>query len=180
MAQIQTQTQAQAMKQIRLVKLTLNIGAGKEQSVLERGIVLLKQITGTDPIKTITQKRIPGWGLRPGLPIGCKLTIRGEEAMKLAKRLLTAKSNVLSKNNFDEEGNVSFGIKEYIDIPETKYDPKIGIMGLQASLTLERPGFRVKKRKIMKRSIPRKHRISREESIGFMKHNFGINIKEEQ
>jgi large subunit ribosomal protein L5 len=168
------------MKQIRLVKLTLNIGAGKEQQVLERGLVLLKQITGIDPVKTITQKRIPGWGLRPGLPIGCKITLRGEPAHKIAKRLLVAKNNLLSKNNFDEEGNVSFGIKEYIDIPETKYDPKIGIMGLQASLTLERPGFRVKKRKILKRTIPRKHRISQEESIDFMKKNFNIKIKEEQ
>lgn len=173
-------TQHHSMKQIRLVKLTLNIGAGKEQQVLERGLVLLKQITGIDPVKTITQKRIPGWGLRPGLPIGCKITLRGEPAHKIAKRLLVAKNNLLSKNNFDEEGNVSFGIKEYIDIPETKYDPKIGIMGLQASLTLERPGFRVKKRKILKRTIPRKHRISQEESIDFMKKNFNIKIKEEQ
>jgi len=168
------------MKQIKVVKLTLNIGAGKEQAVLERGVSLLKQITGIDPIKTITQKRIPGWGLRPGLPIGCKITIRGAGASKLIKRLLTAKNNMLSKNNFDEEGNVSFGIKEYIDIPETKYDPKIGIMGLQASITLERPGFRVKKRKVMKRAIPRGHRISRDDSIGFMKDRFGIKIKEEQ
>ena len=173
-------TQTQSMKQIKLVKLTLNIGAGKEQTVLDRGIVLLKQITGIDPVKTITQKRIPGWSLRPGLPIGCKLTLRGEPAHKIAKRLLIAKNSLLSKSNFDEEGNVSFGIKEYIDIPETKYDPKIGIMGLQASITLERPGFRVKKRKVMKRTIPRKHRISRPESIDFMKENFNIKIKEEQ
>jgi large subunit ribosomal protein L5 len=170
----------QVMKKIRVDKLTLNIGAGKEQAVLERGVVLLKQITGINPVKTITQKRIPGWGLRPGLPIGCKITIRGEEATKLVKRLLIAKSSMLSKNNFDDEGNVSFGIKEYIDIPDTKYDPKIGIMGLQASMTLERPGFRVKKRKIMKRVLPRDHRISKKESIDFLKDNFGIKIKEEQ
>ena len=169
-----------AMRQIKIVKLTLNIGAGKEQAVLERGVSLLKQITGIDPVKTITQKRIPGWGLRPGLPIGCKITIRGEGAPKLIKRLLVAKNNTLSKNNFDEEGNISFGIREYIDIPETKYDPKIGIMGLQASITLERPGFRVKKRKIMKRVIPRGHRISRDDSISFMKGNFGVKLKEEQ
>ena len=169
-----------AMKEIRVEKLTLNIGAGKEQAVLERGVNLLKQITGIDPVKTITQKRIPGWGLRPGLPIGCKITLRREEAVKLVKRLLVAKNNMLSKANFDEEGNVSFGIKEYIDIPDSKYDPKIGIMGLQASLTLERPGFRIKKRKVLKRTLPRDHRIAKDESISFMKDNFGIKIKEEQ
>lgn len=168
------------MRDIRIEKLTLNIGAGKEQAVLEKGLVLLKNITGIDPVKTITQKRIAGWGLRPGLPIGCKITLRREEAAKLAKRLLAAKNSLLSKSNFDEEGNVSFGIKEYIDIPDVKYEPSIGIMGLQASVTLERPGFRVKKRKILKRALPRNHRISRQESIDFMKEHFAIKIKEEQ
>jgi large subunit ribosomal protein L5 len=168
------------MKEIRIEKLTLNIGAGKEQAVLEKGITLLKNITGLSPVKTITQKRIANWGLRPGLPIGCKITFRREKAKELAKRLLLAKNNVLSKNNFDNNGNVSFGIHEYIDIPDVKYDPKIGIMGLQASLTLQRPGFRIKRRKIMKRHIPRKHGISQEESIKFMKDNFTIMIKEEQ
>jgi large subunit ribosomal protein L5 len=169
-----------AMREIRIEKLTLNIGAGKEQAVLEKGITLLKNITGLSPVKTITQKRIANWGLRPGLPIGCKITFRREKARELVKRLLSAKSNILSKNNFDNNGNVSFGIHEYIDIPDVKYDPKIGIMGLQASLTLQRPGFRIKRRKIMKRHIPRKHNISQQESIKFMKDNFTISITEEQ
>jgi large subunit ribosomal protein L5 len=86
----------------------------------------------------------------------------------------------LSQNNFDNNGNVSFGIHEYIDIPGVKYDPKIGIMGLQASLTLQRPGFRIKRRKIMKRKIPRKHMISQGEAIKFLKDNFAIKLKEEQ
>ncbi len=169
------------MKTIRIEKLTLNVGAGKEQAVLEKGLILLKNITGLDPVKTITQKRIAGWGLRPGLPIGCKLTIRNrEEASVLIKRLLAAKNNMLAKNNFDEEGNISFGIKEYIDVAEAKYDPKIGMMGFQASITLTRPGFRIKKRKILKRSIPRTHRISSEESMAFMKQNFAIKVKEDE
>jgi large subunit ribosomal protein L5 len=168
------------MKTIRIEKLTLNVGAGKEQAVLEKGLILLKNITGIDPVKTVTQKRIAGWGLRPGLPIGCKLTLRDEEGVKvLIKRLLSAKNNMLAKNNFDEEGNISFGIKEYIDVTDAKYDPKIGMMGFQASITLVRPGFRIKKRKILKRSIPRNHRISKEESMNFMKQNFAIKIKED-
>jgi large subunit ribosomal protein L5 len=168
------------MKTIRIEKLTLNVGAGKDQAVLDKGVVLLKQITGIDPVKTITQKRIANWGLRPGLPIGCKITLRNEDAQKVAKRLLAAKSGLLAQNNFDNEGNVSFGIKEYIDIPDTKYDPKIGIMGLQASITLGRPGFRVKRRKLLKRTIPKDHRISREEAVEFMKKNFGVKLNEEQ
>ena len=168
------------MRNIRIEKLTLNIGAGKEQAVLDKGLLLLKNITGISPVKTVTQKRIAGWGLRPGLPIGCKITLRQKKAEELAKRLLEAHNNLLSQTNFDNSGNVSFGIHEYIDIPGVKYDHEIGIMGLQASLTLQRPGFRIKKRKIMKRRIPKKHKITREEAIEFMKNNFSIKIKEEQ
>lgn len=168
------------MRIIKIEKLTLNIGAGKEQLILEKGTQLLKNITGIPPVKTITQKRIAGWGLRPGLPIGCKITLRREKALELIKRLLAARNNVLSESNFDDYGNVSFGIHEYIDIPGVKYDPKIGIMGLQVSLTLQRPGFRIKKRKIMKKKIPPSHKIDREEAIGFLKKNFEIKIEEEE
>ena len=168
------------MREIRIEKLTLNIGAGKEQAVLEKGTTLLKNITGIPPVKTITQKRIAGWGLRPGLPIGCKITLRKEKAKELIKRLLAARNNILSESNFDDYGNLSFGIHEYIDIPGVKYDHKIGILGLQVSLTLERPGFRIKKRKIMKKRIPVSHKINQEEAIKFMKKNYSIKIEEEE
>lgn len=168
------------MRSIKVEKLTLNIGAGKDQAVLEKGMILLQNITGFPPVKTVTQKRIANWGLRPGLPIGCKITFRKQKAEELAKRLLAACNNTLSEVNFDENGNVSFGIHEYIDIPQVKYDPKIGIMGLQVSLTLQRPGFRIKRRKIMKRKIPRKHTINKKEAIIFMKNNFAVKLKEEQ
>ena len=58
------------MREIRIEKITLNIGAGKDVGKLEKGVKLLKNITGINPVKTVTQKRIPTWGLRPGLPIG--------------------------------------------------------------------------------------------------------------
>lgn len=168
------------MSEIKVGKLTLNIGAGKEPANLDKGMLLLKNITGIDPVKTITQKRIAGWGLRPGLPIGCKLTLRRSEAQELIGRLLAARNNLLSRDNFDDDGNVSFGIHEYIDIPGVKYDHKIGIIGLQASITLERPGFRVKRRKILKRKIPSRHRVRKDAAVEFMKKSFSIKLSEEQ
>ena len=63
-------------RDIKISKVTLNIGAGKDQTKLDKGIKLFKSITNVSPVKTITSKRIPGWGLRPGLPIGCKVTLR--------------------------------------------------------------------------------------------------------
>ena len=168
-----------SMKDIRLEKVTLNIGAGKDQTKLEKGLVLLKLITDETPIKTVTSKRIQEWGLRPGLPIGCKLTLRKDKAIKILSRLLGAIDNRLSKRQFDQNGNIAFGIHEYIEIPGVKYDPKIGIMGLEVCVTLERPGFRIKRRRLMPRKIPMKHRISKQEAIEFMGKHFSTIVEAE-
>jgi len=168
------------MKEIKVEKVTLNIGAGKDQKVLEKGVKLLKNLTGIEPVKTITNKRIQGWGLRPGLPIGCKITLRKEEAEKLIARLVFAKDNVLQEDYFDDNGNISFGIPEYVDIKDAKYDTEIGMAGLQTSITLTRPGFRIKNRKIRPAKVPIKHKISKEEAMEFMKQKFSIKIGEEE
>ncbi|MBU90696.1 50S ribosomal protein L5 [Candidatus Woesearchaeota archaeon] len=167
-----------SMKQISIEKVTLNIGAGKDQTKLEKGIKLINHITGYNPIKTFTKKRIQEWGLRPGLPIGCKLTLRKGKVFDLLKRLLEAKENELQASNLDDEGNISFGIREYIDIPGVKYDPDIGIMGLQVCITLKRNGFRIRHRALKRRTIPKKHRINKEESIDFMKKSFNLKVGE--
>ncbi len=168
------------MKNIRIEKVTLNIGTGKDQVKLEKGINLLKNITELKPVKTFTSKRIPEWGLRPGLPIGCKLTLRKKKSVEILKRLLDVKDFKLKKSQFDNNGNVSFGIHEYIDIHGVKYDPKIGIMGLEVCVTLERPGFRVKRKRTGKKKISKKHKINKEEAIEFMKTNFNLKVEVEE
>lgn len=166
------------MEKPRIEKVTLNIGAGKDQTKLSKGVTVLKLLTGIDPVKTKTQLRVPSWGLRPGLPIGCKLTLRKDKAEEILKRLLDAKDKKLLSSNFDRAGNVSFGISEYIDIPGTKYDPKIGVLGLQVCVTLEKPGYRVKRRRIMPRKVPKKHMVSKEEAMSFMSNNFNVKLGE--
>lgn len=168
------------MREIRIEKLTLNVGAGKSVEKLEKGVKLIKNLTGIDPVKTITQKRIPTWGLRPGLPIGCKVTLRKEAAKELFGRILAAKDFTLKNSNIDNEGNVSFGLTEYIDIPGIKYDPTIGIMGFQVCLTLERPGFRIKKRRLMPRKLPANHRIPKDEAIAFVQKTFNAKMADEE
>lgn len=167
------------MKSIRVEKITLNIGAGKDQSKLERGIALLNTITSATPIKTVTNKRIQEWGLRPGLPIGCKLTLRKDRAAKLLPRLFHAVDNKLKESQFDNNGNIAFGVREYIDVQGVKYDPKIGIMGLEVCITLERPGYRIKRRRLLPRKIPPRHRISKHEAMDFMIKNFNVNVEAE-
>jgi large subunit ribosomal protein L5 len=168
------------MRRIRIEKITLNVGAGKDEDKLKRGMRLLQNITGIKPMKTVTHKRIPGWALRPGLAIGCKITIRGKKANELLKKLLEAKDNILPLKKFDQHGNFSFGIHEYVDIPGVEYDPEIKIMGFEVAVTLERPGYHITKRKIKQKKLPHVHQISKEEAFVFMKDAFGVKEEEEQ
>lgn len=167
------------MRAIKVEKVTLNIGAGKDAQLLEKGVKLLEMLTGIAPVKTQTQKRIPNWGLRPGLPIGCKLTLRGKAAQEIIPKLLVAKDARLSRKNYDEAGNISFGIPEYIDIEGAQYDPAIGIMGLQASITLTRPGYRTKRRRYKTAPVGKRQRITQEESISFMQQHYNVKLTEE-
>lgn len=164
------------MREIRVEKLTLNVGAGKDQGLLEKATRLITSLTSIAPVKTKTQKRIPGWGLRPGLPIGVKLTLRGQQARDLIPRLLAAKENHLDDRNFDAAGNVSFGVPEYIDIEGAKYDPEIGIIGLQVCITLERPGFRTRRRRVRSSKPGAKHRITPTEAKEYMMTAFKTKI----
>jgi large subunit ribosomal protein L5 len=95
------------------------------------------------------------------------------------KRLLDAKNKKLQPSQFDETGNISFGIHEYIDIPGVTYDPKIGVLGLQVCITLEKPGYRIKRRKVEPKKLPKKHMVSKQEAMVFMQKNFGITIGEQ-
>lgn len=168
------------MREIKVEKVTLNIGAGKDQKMLDKGMILLKAITGIDPVKTLAKKRIPGWGLRQGLPIGCKITLRHEAAVVLLKRLLEANEFSLNDNQFDANGNFSFGIKEYIDIPGIDYIPEIGVIGLEASVTLMRSGYRVKTRRILRRRVGRHHAITQDEAKKYVREEFGVKFGDEE
>ncbi len=167
------------MKDIRIEKLTLNIGAGEAGAKLEKSERLLKELTGIKPTTTSSQKRIPTWNVRPGLTIGTKVTLRGEKAEEMLKRLLSSVDNRVSPKNFDKQGNFSFGIPEYIEIPGIEYIPEVGIIGLEVAITLERPGFRIKKRKYNQRKVPTRHKITKEEAMEFIKQKYQTTISEE-
>lgn len=164
------------MREIKIAKITLNIGVGKSDDLMKRGLKLLGVLASDcTPVKTMTKRRIPGWGLRPGLAIGCKVTIR-KDAEKLLKRLAAAKENKLKISNFDSKGNLAFGIPEYIDIEGVKYDPELKIMGLEAAVTLERAGYRVKKRRIKQTGVGKRQQITKQEAIAFIK-KLGVEVQ---
>jgi large subunit ribosomal protein L5 len=167
------------MKELRIEKITLNIGVGEAGDRLEKAETLLQRISGTKIVKTTAKKRIPTWNLRLGLPIGVKTTIRGKKAEELLKKLFISVENRVKPSNFDKEGNLSFGIKEYTHIPDVKYDPKIGVIGLDVCVTVKRKGGnRTKNKAYRPAKIGKKHRISIEESQEFFKKKFGLEIAE--
>lgn len=170
---------ANPMREIKLDKITLNIGAGAEAENVEKAVTLLEKISGSKVVKTKAKRRIATWKIRPGLPIGAKVTLRGAKAEELLKTLLKAVGNELQKSCFVENG-FSFSVKEYIDIPGIKYDPKIGIIGLQVCVSLKRPGYRVKLRKIKQGKIAPSHLISAEDAKKFAIEKLGVKIKEEE
>jgi large subunit ribosomal protein L5 len=165
------------MKEMRIEKLTLNMGAGEPGPRLDKSKAILEKITGKKVLITKTHRRTTFGGGKKR-PIGAKVTIRGREAMELLGRLLQAIESRLKPSQFDANGNFSFGVNEYIHIPGIKYDPDVGILGMDVCVTLERPGFRVKKRRMRPGRIGKAHRITPPESIEWVRKNFKVEIKE--
>ncbi|MGC8816569.1 MAG: 50S ribosomal protein L5 [Candidatus Hadarchaeum sp.] len=164
------------MREIRVEKVVLNIGVGEGGDRLAKAERVMEMIAGQKPTRTYARKSVRDWRVKKGEPIGCKVTLRGDRAIGVLKKLLEAVDNKLKATSFDDNGNVSFGIKEHIDIPGISYDPEIGMFGMDVSVVLERPGYRIKRRSLLRRPVPKEHCITREEAINFMTTNFGIEV----
>lgn len=169
----QKQEKQNPMRNLRIAEIVLNCGGLDDK--LERSVKLLKMITGREPKKTLSRKRIPAFNIRPKLPIGCKVTLRGKEAEAVLKRLLEAVGNKLTDKQIGN-GQLSFGIREYIEIPGVQFDREIGIMGLDASVNLARAGSKIDERKTKKGHVPARHRITKEETKMFIQSKFNIEI----
>lgn len=165
------------MQKPMIEKVVVNIGVGESGEKLVKAEKLLERLTGRKPVRTISKHKIPGWGLRKGEPIGCKVTFRGKAAEDILKKSFEAVDNTLRPKMFDKYGNFGLGVGEYIDFPGMKYDPDIGIFGFNVTVTMVRPGFRVQKRKSKTAKVPQKNRLTREESIEFIKEKFGVKIE---
>ncbi len=163
------------MRNIFIEKVTLNVGVGEPGERLEKIKSLLEQISGSKVVKTETKKRIPEWGLRPGLEIGVKTTLRNQDAEEMLKRMFTAMESTIKESNFDKRGNLSFGVKEYIHIPGAKYDYTIGIVGIAVSVTLSRKGFNITKKR-NKSQVGKSHLIKREEAVEFIKNKYNVKV----
>jgi large subunit ribosomal protein L5 len=160
----------------KISKVTVNIAVGKSGEPLEKAEKVLQQLTGKKPMKRNAKKSIRDFGIRKGEPIACIVTLRKAGAVGFLQRALQAVDNKISRSCFDRSGNFSFGIKEHIEIPGTKYAPELGILGMDVSVSLIRPGYRVKERRRAKSAIGRHHLLTPEESIIFVKDTLGVEV----
>jgi large subunit ribosomal protein L5 len=164
------------MTKPRIEKVVINIGVGEGGERLKKAEKVLESLTGQKPVRTISKTTNKEWGIRKGIPIGCKVTLRGERAEKFLKEALWTRNNRIAEWSFDANGNLSFGISDHTNFKGQKYDPEIGIFGMDISVALEKPGYRIKKRKIARKKVPLKHRVNREEGIRYLSNKFNIEV----
>ncbi|MDA4127937.1 MAG: 50S ribosomal protein L5 [Thaumarchaeota archaeon] len=169
--------QQSAMRTIRVGKVVINIGLGKSGEAIERGKKVLEQITKQKASQRRAKRAIRDFGVHEGEPIGVLVTVRGKETTDLISRLLVAREKKLQSSCFDGRGSISFGIKEHIEIPGIRYDPAIGILGMNVSVVLERPGYRVTRRLRRTAKVGHRHIINKEEAIEFFRAKFGAVVE---
>ncbi|MBR4503728.1 MAG: 50S ribosomal protein L5 [Candidatus Methanomethylophilaceae archaeon] len=165
-----------AMRELRVDKVVVNIGVGEAGERLVKAEKVLEMVTGHKPVETISKTVNRDLGIRVGMPLGCKVTLRGEDAEDFVKRALVIREMRVHDYSFDQEGNMSFGISDYTDFDGMKYDPEVGIFGMDISVVLRRAGNRITQRSLLRRRIPKSHRVDRDEAIQFMKDKFEVQV----
>jgi large subunit ribosomal protein L5 len=160
-----------------ITKVTVNIGVGEGGRRLQLAERVLEVLTEMKPMRTISAKTNRDLGTRKGAPIGCKVTMRDPETIEaFLKDAFWVRDHTLPEYNFDSQGNLSFGISDYTDFPKQKYDPDIGIFGMDVNVVLERPGHRVSRRRRRKSRVSVPHRIGREESKAWFAEQYELSI----
>jgi len=127
----------------RLVKIVINIGAGKavsDSKVINNAKSDLRLISGQEPVVIEAKKSIAAFKLREGMKIGCKVTLRKNRMFDFLERLVvvalprTKEFKGFSVKSFDGRGNLTFGIKEQIVFPEINYDKIDSIRGMDITI----------------------------------------------
>lgn len=164
------------MKQLKIGKVVVNISVGQSGQPLSNAMQIIKDITGQAPSQRPAKMTIRSWGIRKGEPMACAVTLRGELADAFLQKAFTAVRHKINPRSFDKTGNFAFGIREHIDIPGTRYDPATGIIGMDVMATVERPGYRVNRRKRGQSKVGSSHRVTQDESRAFISEKFGVTM----
>ena len=128
----------------RITKITLNMGVGAaatDKKLLDGAVVDMQLIAGQKPVITLARKSIAGFKIRDGWPIGCKVTLRGDQMYEFLDRLISIAIPRIrdfrgfSSKSFDGRGNYSMGLKEQIVFPEIDFDKIDRIRGMDITIT---------------------------------------------
>ncbi|CEO94913.1 50S ribosomal protein L5, chloroplastic [Plasmodiophora brassicae] len=158
------------MMDIRIEKLVLNISIGGGDR-LTRAATVLKELTDQEPVFSKARYTVRSFSIRRNEKIATHVTVRGEKAEKLVNLGLRVKDYEIKAKNFSDTGNFGFGIEEHIDLG-VKYDPAIGIYGMDFYVVLSRPGGRVAVRKHKRGRVGKKHRVTKAEAMKWVQAKF--------
>ena len=165
------------MREPTIEKVVVHMGVGEGGRALADAEDILESVTGQQSVRTKAKSTMPDFGIRQGDPIGAKVTLRGEDAAAFLETTLSIAE--LEASQFDETGNFSFGVDEHTDFPSQEYDPNVGIYGLDVTVNLVRPGYRVAKRDKQTQSLPEKHRLDPEDAVRYVEANFDVVVNDE-
>lgn len=164
------------MRQVRIAKVAVNMAVGQSGEKLEKAVKVLEELTGQKPSRRKAKKTIRDFGIRKGENIACMVTLRKGRAREFLEKALAAVGNRIKLSSFDKNANISFGIKEHLDIPGTKYDPNIGIYGMDVTIVFEKPGYRVMRRRRRRSKVGKNHLVKVEEALDFLKREFEVEV----
>ena len=159
-----------------LSKVVVNMGVGEGAEKLQKAEKVLASLTGQKPARTFGKKPVRAWNVRAGQPIGCKVTLRGEKAQKFVAEALSIRNNQVGDWSIDSQGNCSIGIGDHTDFSGQKYDPDVGIFGMDITLVIEKPGNRIKRRRILRAKVGKPQRVSRDEARAFLQETFKVEV----
>jgi large subunit ribosomal protein L5 len=165
------------MRTPKVEKVTVHMSVGESGKKLSNAEMIMQTITGQKPVRNFAQKTLPAFGIKKGEAIGCKVTLRGAKAEKFLNTAFAIKEKTLNLKSFDKSGNFAFGIEEHTDFPGLEYDPDIGIYGMDVLVSIERPGYRIKRRKAQQQEIPIGHKLTKDDSIAFLNSKYGVEVK---
>jgi len=157
-------------------KVIVHMGVGESGQHLVDAEEILRKITGQEVVRCHAKRTLPAFSIKKNEPIGCKVTLRGQRAQEFLEIALGIVEKTLNRTQFDSLGNVSFGIEEHTDFPGMKYDPNIGVFGMDVTVVLKRPGERICKRRIAARKIPTGHRVTVDDAIAFLNESYGVEV----
>jgi len=164
------------MRRIVIGKVVVNMAVGESGERLANAAKVLEELTGQKPSFRKARKTIKEFGIKRGENIACMVTLRGRRAYEFLKKALEAVNFTIKESSIDRHGNFAFGVREHIHLPGVKYDPSIGIFGFDVIVALERPGYRVARRRRKRSKIGRNHRVTREEAKEFLEKVLGVKV----